>query len=165
MGGDGPCQGPSRSERRRWTTGRRTHRTGTVPCWLVPGEGHGAHLALRVVTSDQPRRHYPDLYATDQTTEVERRLALGAQRAEWHSSQEADFVVLRDPDGNPFCMAQKSWERGSWSQRCPTGDGQLQPPLCQLPSWFLPHYPAGHGYCRALHSVGPRPGRACRGLH
>ena len=75
---------------------------------LVPAHGPGVQLALSLVTSGKARRHHLDLYATDQRAEVERLLALGARRAEWNYPADADFVVLEDPDGNRFCVIEKS---------------------------------------------------------
>jgi hypothetical protein len=41
----------------------------------------------------------------DQRAEVERLVSLGAQRVEdWPYPQDPDFVVLRDPEGNLFCV-------------------------------------------------------------
>ena len=74
---------------------------------LIPQDGCGAQLALKVVTSDKAKRHHLDLYATDQAAEVERLLALGAQRVAWQYGKDPDFVVLSDPDGNHFCVVQK----------------------------------------------------------
>ena len=39
--------------------------------------------------------------------EVERLLALGAVKKTWDYPEDADSVVLQDPDGNPFCVVQK----------------------------------------------------------
>jgi hypothetical protein len=37
--------------------------------------------------------------------EVERLVALGAQRVDWDDyPDDPDFVVLSDPDGNRFCI-------------------------------------------------------------
>jgi predicted enzyme related to lactoylglutathione lyase len=74
---------------------------------LVPREGEGAQLALKLVESGTARRHHLDLYADDQTAEVERLLGLGASRVpKWNYEEDADYVVLEDPDGNPFCVVQ-----------------------------------------------------------
>lgn len=73
---------------------------------LVPREGGGPQLALSLVTSGRARRHHLDLYAADQAAEVERLVALGASRVEWRYPPDADYVVLADPDGNPFCVVQ-----------------------------------------------------------
>ncbi|MBZ9750552.1 VOC family protein [Deinococcus sp. HMF7604] len=76
---------------------------------LVPEHGEGVQLALKLVTSEAQthRRHHLDLYADDQGAEVERLLALGAQRVDWRYEPGADYVVLADPDGNRFCVVQK----------------------------------------------------------
>lgn len=78
---------------------------------LVPGDGaSGAALALMLSTTpvqEHPRVHL-DLYAgdaADQAAEVERLVALGAERVDWDLYPEGpDFVVLADPDGNRFCV-------------------------------------------------------------
>lgn len=48
-----------------------------------------------------------DLFSDNQKEEVERLLALGATRKKWDYEPDADYVVLEDPDGNPFCVVQK----------------------------------------------------------
>jgi hypothetical protein len=48
-----------------------------------------------------------DLWAEDadeQLAEVERLIGLGARRVEWDYPEDADFVVLADPEGNLFCV-------------------------------------------------------------
>jgi ABC-type uncharacterized transport system involved in gliding motility auxiliary subunit len=48
-----------------------------------------------------------DLWASgraEQLAEVERLISLGARRVEWEYPEDADFVVLADPDGNLFCV-------------------------------------------------------------
>lgn len=77
---------------------------------LVPPTGNGARLALglsETPVQEHPRIHL-DLYAgdaADQAAEVERLVALGAQRVDWDRyPQDPDFVVLADPDGNRFCV-------------------------------------------------------------
>ena len=74
---------------------------------LVPEKGDGVQLSLSKVTSDKAKRHHMDLFTANQQQEVERLLALGATRAPWRYPPNADYVVLRDPDGNPFCVVQK----------------------------------------------------------
>lgn len=74
---------------------------------LVPRDGVGVQISLKLVTSPRARRHHIDLFADDQAAEVERLLALGATRMEWRYESGADYVVLQDPDGNPFCVVQK----------------------------------------------------------
>lgn len=77
---------------------------------LVPAAGTGPQLSLGLSESpvqERPRVHL-DLYAgdaADQAAEVERLVALGARRVDWHDyPEDADFVVLADPDENRFCV-------------------------------------------------------------
>ncbi|MFL6164305.1 MAG: VOC family protein [Jatrophihabitantaceae bacterium] len=60
---------------------------------------------LTDVPPQEPVRVHLDLYTSDQDRHVERLIALGATRAEdWPYPANPDFVVLRDPDGNEFCV-------------------------------------------------------------
>ncbi|MFI0417752.1 VOC family protein [Spongiactinospora sp. 9N601] len=77
---------------------------------LVPPDGRGFGLALglsETPVQEHPRVHL-DLYAGDaaeQAAEVERLIALGAERVAWDLyPDDADFVVLADPEGNRFCV-------------------------------------------------------------
>jgi catechol 2,3-dioxygenase-like lactoylglutathione lyase family enzyme len=75
---------------------------GDNPDFLSPGEGGGPRLHL-----DETDRTHLDLWAAsehEQLAEVERLEALGAARVEWDYPENADFVVLADPDGNLFCV-------------------------------------------------------------
>ena len=47
-----------------------------------------------------------DLYTSNQNSEVERLVGLGAVRYPWRYGAEADYVVLEDPDGNLFCVVE-----------------------------------------------------------
>jgi hypothetical protein len=77
---------------------------------LVPAVGRGTHLALDV--SETPPQQYPhvhlDLYAgnaADQAAEVERLVSLGATRVAWDRyPEDADFIVLADPESNRVCV-------------------------------------------------------------
>ena len=73
---------------------------------LVPKSGEGIQLSINRITSPKAKRHHIDLFADDQKAEVERLLSLGATRKEWNYEPGADYVVLNDPDGNPFCVVQ-----------------------------------------------------------
>ena len=74
---------------------------------LIPKEGPGIQLSLNAaVRSEKPRRHHIDLFTTDQPSEVERLLNLGATRVDWNYDLHADYVVLADPDGKTFCVVQ-----------------------------------------------------------
>ncbi|MGV9565296.1 VOC family protein [Streptomyces sp. NPDC003480] len=77
---------------------------------VPPGGSAGPRLSLglsETPVQERPRTHL-DLYAgdaADQAAEVERLVALGARRVEWDlCPEDADFVVLADPDGNRFCV-------------------------------------------------------------
>jgi predicted enzyme related to lactoylglutathione lyase len=81
---------------------------------LVPTDGAGTPLALglsETPVQEHPRVHL-DLYAgdaADQAAEVERLVSLGAERVDWDLyPDDADFVVLADPDGNRFCVIDTS---------------------------------------------------------
>lgn len=78
---------------------------------LVPRTGKGVQIAIDATASPPPEgrpRHHLDLYADDQAAEVERLLGLGAQRVERSYPEDADYLVLADPDGNRFCVVDKS---------------------------------------------------------
>jgi catechol 2,3-dioxygenase-like lactoylglutathione lyase family enzyme len=77
----------------------------TNPAFLR-SETDGVRLHL-----DETDRMHLDLWATDQDeqlAEVERLLSLGARRVEWEYPDDADFVVLADPEGNLFCVIDAS---------------------------------------------------------
>lgn len=78
---------------------------------LVPESGTGPQVALmlsRTPTQDHPRIHL-DLYADDQAAEVERLRGLGARDVDWDGyGDDSDFIVLEDPEGNRFCVIDKS---------------------------------------------------------
>lgn len=79
---------------------------GPNPDFLEPGEGGGPPLHL----DDSDRTHL-DLWAADaaeQLAEVERLESLGATRVAWDYPQDADFVVMADPDGTLFCIIDRS---------------------------------------------------------
>ena len=78
---------------------------------LIPRDsGPGTHLALQL--SETPAQAHPrvhlDLYAgdaADQAAEVERLVALGAERVDWDLyPDDPDFIVLADTEGNRFCV-------------------------------------------------------------
>ena len=75
--------------------------------WVIlkdPG-GRGPNVSLNQTNEGhlEEYRHHLDLYTGDQEGEVKRLMALGASL---HRSPDPgeDFVVLADPDGNPFCV-------------------------------------------------------------
>ncbi|WP_038951766.1 VOC family protein [Aeromicrobium massiliense] len=76
------------------------------PAFLVPTRPQEARLHL-----DESDRTHLDLWvdsAAEQRAEVERLVGLGARRVEWEYPDDADFVVLADPDGNLFCVVDAS---------------------------------------------------------
>ena len=74
---------------------------------LVPKNGTGLQLSLKLTTSDEPKRHHIDLITKDQKSEVSRLISLGATKFKnWNFEDDADYTVLLDPDGNPFCIVQ-----------------------------------------------------------
>ena len=74
-------------------------------------------LSLSQVASPHARRHHIDLFTDQPEQEVERLLALGATRKAWRCPEGADYVVLQDPDGNPFCVVARG--AGAVSCGCP----------------------------------------------
>jgi hypothetical protein len=81
-----------------------------------PDGGAGPKIALqrsKTPPQDHPRLHL-DLHvpsAAEQSAEVARLMAIGAERVDWDSYPDApDFIVLADPDGNRFCIVDLSHE-------------------------------------------------------
>ncbi len=74
---------------------------GENPDFLLPRvEGPRLHL-------DITDRTHLDLWTSgpqEQEAEVQRLIGLGATRVDWDYPEDADFVVLSDPDGNLFCV-------------------------------------------------------------
>jgi hypothetical protein len=77
---------------------------------LAPPDRTGQQIAIKLVSSnpESHQRHHLDLYAEDRDAEVTRLLSMGAQRVDWNYGPDADYIVLADPDGNRFCVIQKS---------------------------------------------------------
>ena len=80
--------------------------------WVVlcDPENKGPNLSFQARESRAPHRSWIhlDLYSPIRDEEVVRLVALGAQRYPWRYRPGADFVVLQDPDGNLFCVVQRS---------------------------------------------------------
>ncbi len=69
--------------------------------------GTGPSISLDRVASDRalPPRIHLDLYTDDQIGEVKRLVGLGASEVAWDQRPEdADYVILEDPEGNRFCV-------------------------------------------------------------
>jgi catechol 2,3-dioxygenase-like lactoylglutathione lyase family enzyme len=78
------------------------YQRGANPDFLLPSKPGRPRLHL-----DETDRTHLDLWVADaaeQRAEVERLQALGATQVEWEYPEDADFVVLADPDGNLFCV-------------------------------------------------------------
>jgi hypothetical protein len=74
---------------------------------LRPRDGVGPSLSLDNVPSKVqiPPRLHLDLFTEDQAGEVERLKVLGATEVHWDKRpQDADYVILADPEGNRFCV-------------------------------------------------------------
>ena len=74
---------------------------------LRPPDGNGPNVSLDAVRSTVqiPPRIHLDLYADDQTAEVERLKGLGATEVHWEKRpDDADYVIMADPEGNRFCV-------------------------------------------------------------
>ena len=80
---------------------------------LIDPTGTGPNLSLERVDApiapapDELSAIHLDLYTDDQKGDVERLVALGATRYPHQAPDDADFVVLVDPDGYRFCVVQK----------------------------------------------------------
>jgi len=91
--------------------GYEPHRMDVDFAILVPKDGVGQRISLDEADSvpqEFPQVHF-DLYAgdaADQAAEVERLIALGAERVDdWpYPEHEHDFIVLADTEGNRFCV-------------------------------------------------------------
>jgi catechol 2,3-dioxygenase-like lactoylglutathione lyase family enzyme len=78
---------------------------------LRPRAGDGPNVTLDrwFAPVQVPPKLHLDLYADDQAGEVDRLIALGASRVEWRGlPADADYVILADPEGNRFCVIDKS---------------------------------------------------------
>jgi hypothetical protein len=80
--------------------------------WVVLRDpsGKAPNLSLQARDRRAERRSWLhlDLYTAARDREVERLVGLGAKRYPWRYKPQDDFVVLEDPDGNLFCVVQKS---------------------------------------------------------
>jgi catechol 2,3-dioxygenase-like lactoylglutathione lyase family enzyme len=80
--------------------------------WVVLRDpaGKGPNLSFQAREDRRARRNWMhlDLYTSEQGAEVERLVSLGAKRYPWRYRPGADFVVLEDPDGNLFCVVEKT---------------------------------------------------------
>jgi catechol 2,3-dioxygenase-like lactoylglutathione lyase family enzyme len=68
--------------------------------------GDRVNLSLQVAATPVSARDqmHLDLYTDDQRGEVARLEALGATTVRHHDDPEDNYVVMRDPEGNEFCV-------------------------------------------------------------
>ena len=82
-----------------------TYEPGSNPDFLLPIETGRPRLHL-----DETDETHLDLWVAEdeqQDAEIARLEALGAVRVPWTYPEDADFVVLADPDGNRFCVINR----------------------------------------------------------
>ena len=73
--------------------------------FLEPVAGSDDAPELHLDTDDATHLDLWTVEADNVEAEVRRLVSLGATRAEdWELPADADFVVLRDPEGNVFCV-------------------------------------------------------------
>ena len=89
-----------------------TDALGHTPSSRDPGDdfrvlrGERVNLSLQLAetpVSGRGQMHL-DLYTEDQASEVERLESLGAAFVRHHHDSGDDYVVMRDPEGNEFCV-------------------------------------------------------------
>lgn len=86
--------------------------------WVVlkPRDADAPCIALDAHRSERvlPPRIHLDIYAEDQSAEVQRLTHLGAREVHWDGRPaDADYVIMEDPEGNRFCIV----DRPDWSGR------------------------------------------------
>lgn len=64
------------------------------------------YLGLQLVPEGRAgkNRVHLDLATDDREGEIARLVALGAERGETHTAPGMEWTVLRDPEGNEFCV-------------------------------------------------------------
>ena len=80
--------------------------------WVVlrDPDNRNVNVSLQEVpekSQGKNRLHF-DLYTDDLEAEVKRLLELGATRHPREAEPDEDFIVLEDPEGNLFCVVDKS---------------------------------------------------------
>jgi catechol 2,3-dioxygenase-like lactoylglutathione lyase family enzyme len=93
----------------RAALGYRIREAALDPDFMMLIDPHGRGLPLSLQRAKGPPREpvrlHLDLYTDEQARHVARLVELGATRVDdWPYPEDADFVVLRDPDGNEFCV-------------------------------------------------------------
>jgi hypothetical protein len=72
--------------------------------------GQHVNLSLQLANTPASARDqmHLDLYTDDQAGEVGRLVGIGAMVVRHNRDLEDDYVVMRDPEGNEFCVAATS---------------------------------------------------------
>jgi hypothetical protein len=80
--------------------------------FVVLRDPHGTGVNVSISQVGEPRvgknRLHLDLYTDDRSGEVKRLLDLGARLHPRDPEEGEDFIVLEDPEGNLFCVIDKS---------------------------------------------------------
>ncbi|AXB47726.1 VOC family protein [Amycolatopsis albispora] len=84
--------------------------------WRTLEHADGSGRALGLMLSESPAERRPRVHldlvvdtTAEQEAEVARLVELGAEKIDWDDyPPNPDFVVLADPDGNPFCVVDLS---------------------------------------------------------
>jgi len=77
---------------------------------LQDPQGSHVNISLQLVPEKRhgKNRLHLDLYTDNQAEEVQRLLDLGATRHPRTPEPGEDFILLEDPEGNVFCVVDKS---------------------------------------------------------
>ena len=86
-------------------TTRRPAESGWVLLRDPSGGGPNVGINLKEKPLSDKIRVHLDLYAEDQSAEVQRLLKLGATMVR-PMREGDDYVILADPEGNHFCIVQ-----------------------------------------------------------
>ncbi|ALE72569.1 hypothetical protein AD006_12250 [Pseudonocardia sp. EC080610-09] len=70
------------------------------------GTGTGLFFVLTAEPKAEKNRLHLDLYAEDQGATAQRLVERGAERVDVGQSPDAEWIVLRDPDGHEFCLLE-----------------------------------------------------------
>ncbi len=89
--------------------GYRPRESSWDPEFMMLEHPRGKGLPVSLQRADRPPaepvRLHLDLYTSDQDGQVRRLVGLGATRVDdWPYPDDPDFVVLRDTEGNEFCV-------------------------------------------------------------
>ena len=89
--------------------GYRPRKKEPDPDFMMLDDPEGRRVSVSLQRSTEPPKEpvrvHLDLYTSEQQRHVDRLVALGASRVEdWDYPDDPDFIVLRDPDGNEFCV-------------------------------------------------------------